>query len=235
LFPLLSVLLLLGIGFSRQSGEKEDSPKIEVKELKQMHQSIYPMWHKAYPSKDTTMLKELYPRLVEHFEKVKAADFPSGKPDRLARWNEEIQKVGEVLDRYLAGMQAHDQEQMLSAARDLHTHYENLHKITNPPLPEVEAFHSVLYYVYHDYLPGEDWRKINDSIDEFQQKMAALKAAELPEWMKRKENAFREAAGELDREVEKLADLKGSENHEAIANAIEDLHSAYVNLEHSLE
>jgi hypothetical protein len=219
------------------SCEKKEKTKTqtEISELKEMHHYIHPMWHDAYPAKDTKQLKALYPELEQQFDKLQNAPFPEEWEDKKMHWQEGVVQMESTLAEYKSAMDRDDQENLLLAARTLHDNFENLVMIINPPIPELDDFHKTLYHVYHDYLPNEDWENLKAAIPEFEKKVQALQQTKLPRWMAGKEDTFNSACDQLEGAVQKLSALKESDDAEAKAAAVEEVHEAYVKLQGSME
>ena len=225
---ILSLVLLSGL----YAGEEmKKSAKINIPELKQMHESIYPMWHKGYPDKNYELLKSIYPDLESQFQILNKADFPAEYPDRKMRWQEDLEKMESNLQDYKKAIDEQNHENLLAAARAVHDTFEGLVRIINPPIPELDQFHKVLYYVYHDYLPEQSWQKLNESIDQFQEAMNNLNNAKLPDWMSDDKAEFDTRRQNLAQAVAELAALKNSDNSDKIAQAVENVHTAYVGIE----
>jgi hypothetical protein len=225
---ILSLVLLSGL---YAGDEMKKSAKINIPELKQMHESIYPMWHKGYPDKNYELLKSIYPDLESQFQILNKADFPAEYPDRKMRWQEDLEKMESNLQDYKKAIDEQNHENLLAAARAVHDTFEGLVRIINPPIPELDQFHKVLYYVYHDYLPEQSWQKLNESIDQFQEAMNNLNNAKLPDWMSDDKAEFDTRRQNLAQAVAELAALKNSDNTDKIAQAVENVHTAYVGIE----
>ena len=221
------LFLILSINFIYADNENK---KVNIPELMEMHQYIHPMWHKGYPDKDYELLKSLYPDLLNQFKELEAAEFPMEWPDRQLHWRQALDKMESALQDYKKAIDENNNEFLLTAAEEVHSAFEGLMRIVNPPIPEVDAFHRVLYHVYHDYLPNKNWKAIDNSITQFQEKFMALQATELPKWMSDKNKEFKEAREELGKSVEMLAALKNSNDQKKIEAVIEQLHDAYVKL-----
>ena len=229
---ILSLVLLSGL---YAGDEMKKSAKINIPELKQMHESIYPMWYKGYPDKNYELLKSIYPDLESQFQILNKADFPAEYPDRKMRWQEDLEKMESNLQDYKKAIDEQNHENLLAAARAVHDTFEWLVRIINPPIPELDQFHKVLYYVYHDYLPEQNWQKLNESIDQFQDAMNNLNNAKLPDWMSDDKAEFDARRQNLAQAVAELAALKNSDNTDKIAQAVENVHTAYVGIEGILE
>ncbi len=228
---ILMVLICDTLAMQRQT----ESPRITIPAVKRMHEVIFPLWHKAYPAKNFELLKSLLPDIEKHFEALKQAEFPAGYPDRKQRWQEEISEMQNVIRSYKTAIDDGNTESLLISAEKLHTAYEKLIKVLNPPVPEVDAFHEVLYRVYHEYLPNKNWIKLNEAIPQFRERAAALKSAELPEWLADRKPDFDRAVNNLSRAVDELARLQANEDNKLVEEAVYKVHDAYENLDKILE
>jgi hypothetical protein len=225
---ILSLVLLAGL---YAGDEKKKSEKINIPELQQMHKSIYPMWHKGYPDKDYELLKSIYPDLKNQFQILNRVEFPAEYPDRKMHWQEGLEKMESKFQDYKTAIDEQNDDNLLIATRGVHDAFEGLVRIINPPIPELDQFHKVLYYAYHDYLPEQNWQKLNESIDQFQDAMNNLNNAKLPEWMRGDSEEFDTRRQNLAQAVAELAALKNSDNTDKIALAVENVHTAYVGIE----
>lgn len=234
LIVIFLVLFALVILSSCKQQEKTEA-KPQIAELEEMHHYIRPMWHDAYPAKDTEQLIAIYPDLQKQFQKLENSQFPEEWVDKKMHWKEGMDQMENTLHDYKTAMDQDDPEKLLLAARTLHDNFENLVMIINPPIPELDDFHKTLYHVYHDYLPNQDWKMLKASIPEFEKKAQVLKETELPSWMKGKEESFKSACEELQTAVDNLAKLKESDDGEALEAAVEEVHETYVKVQGSME
>ena len=86
--------------------------------------------------------------------------------------------------------------------------------------------------MYHYYLPDYNYQKISSSADTLKELAANLENAKLPNRLKDKDKAFRQAIKNL---REKVADLvrtvKSGNDRKAVSEAVEVMHSAYQDVE----
>lgn len=229
----MAALLIAASSYAENVSNKP--AKINIPELKQMHKLIHPMWHKGYPEKDYDLLKSLYPDLASQFKILTEVQFPAQYPDRKMHWTEGLEKMQIKLQQYQQAIKEQNNEKLLTAVRELHACFEGLVRIVHPPIPELDQFHQVLFHVYHDYLPNENWEKLDESIDQFEQKMTKLNEVNLPEWMTDKNDEFDRLRKDLNSAVEDLAKLKNSNKPAKINKAVERVHSAYKAIESIFE
>ncbi len=192
---LLSVSLIIFIGAA--CTEKEQAKKIEaasemhqsgamdetrssVPELRAFHEVIYQIWHKAWPAKDTQLLKELIPDIEEGFAKLSNATLPGILRDKQNDWSAGIKTIERIIASYKTAAAADQKTALLKAAEDLHTQFENLMRMVRPVLKEIDAFHQELYRLYHYYMPAYDLEKIRVSTAELINRMEPIKQAQLP-------------------------------------------------------
>jgi hypothetical protein len=100
-----------------------------------------------------------------------------------------------------------------------------------PVLREVDDFHKTLYVVYHKYLPDKDYARINESSGDMLTKAEAIAKATLPKRLESKSQAFGLAAQELLEAAKALTETAKSGQGEAIAAAVEVVHTKYQGLE----
>jgi hypothetical protein len=221
------VSLFLCICSFSSYAQKPAEAVAEVPELVSFHEVIYKIWHKAWPDKDITMLKDLQPAVEEGIAKVAAARLPGILREKKPAWEEGIEKLKNAGALYKAAAAAEDSNRLLSAAEELHSRFEILMRLTRPVLKELEDFHSSLYMLYHYYLPEYDIEKIRTSAEELKQKMQALNSAALPERLQSKNPDFMLARKKLGESVEAFNSIIGTGSEETIKKAIDDLHTNY--------
>ena len=116
---------------------------------------------------------------------------------------------------------------MLAAAETLHSRFEMLMRAIRPALTELDDFHSVLYMLYHHYLPQYELEKIRSSAAELKQKMKALDEVEVPASVKDRASDFQAARARLSASVDALQSSLSSNEEKIIKNAVETMHSDY--------
>jgi hypothetical protein len=202
-----------------------------VPALTAFHEVIYPIWHTAYPEKDVAMLKGLVPQVNELAANVYAAKLPGILRDKQAKYDAGLAELRRAVDAYNAAAKGADDKALLDAAEVLHAKYEALVRVLRPVLAEMDAFHKVLYVVYHTDLPAGDWAAVRAAAADLKAKAEAVAAAKLPARLQAKSGAFAEAAGELVRAAGALAGLGDGAGGAALEQAVQKLHGRYQDLE----
>lgn len=223
----LALVVFLGTQAVPQSQETEST----VPELTAFHEIIYPIWHTAYPDKDGSALRSYAPEVKSLAEKVYTAKLPGILHEKQAKWDQGLAELKKSVDAYLSAAAGTDDAVLLSAAEALHARYEMMVRIIRPVLKEVDDFHKILYVVYHSYLPEKNYEKIEQSCGDLILKAEAITKASLPKRLESKTEDFNTAAAELLESTKALAETAKSGQGEAIAAAVERMHTKYQSLE----
>jgi len=226
---LFVALNITGIAaYSQEPGETDAS----VPALSAFHEVIYKIWHEAWPKKNTALLQTLQPDVEKGIAAVASARLPGILRDKKAAWDEGVRNLRAAGADYKAATAAKDDAKLMAAAEVLHSRFEFLMRTIRPPLAELDAFHEVLYMLYHHYLPKFDRAQIRKSAVELKKKMEALNQAVLPESRKDKDPEFRRKRAQLAQSVAALDSVVQSAAEKAIKEAVEKVHSDYQALEH---
>jgi len=223
----LVALVLLAAALPALAQETEGT----VPELAAFHEVIYPIWHTAYPEKDIAMLKSLAPQVNELAAKIYAAKLPGILREKQAKYDAGLAEFRASVEAYAAAAQGADDKAMLDAAEVLHARYERLVRILMPVVKEMEAFHKVLYVVYHTDLPAKDWAAVRAAAPDLKAKAEAVTAAKLPARLESKQEAFAKASAELLKAADVLAGLGSGADGAAVEQAVQKLHGRYQDLE----
>ena len=210
---------------------KPEEIRAEVPALEAMHEVIMPMWHDAWPRKDTKALAAATPEIEKHLAAVQAARLPGILRDKQPAWDEGVRALASGVAAYTTAARADDGPALLAAAERVHMQYERLVRLVNPVVPEVDAFHQTLYVVYHYQMGRFALPDIAASAKELDAKMQALKKATLPDRMKAKAPAFDAARNDLALSVAALQTSVSGGAEARIKAAIEDVHVKYGALE----
>ena len=203
-----------------------------VPELSEFHEVIFKLWHEAWPKKDMAMLSSLLPEIEAGAAKIQKAVLPGILRDKKASWDAGVGKLSGIVADYRAAVGSRDLQKTLDAGERLHSQFEALVRIIRPALAEVDAFHQVLYRLYHYELPSFSLPAIQASAKDLKAKMSALDAAVLPGRLEAKKEAFEARRSDLGKAVGDLAALaQAGKDEKAIREAIETVHARYVSLE----
>lgn len=224
---ILCAAIPFGLAQKQKQAAKPPDAIARVPALDSFHEVIYQIWHEAWPNKNIAMLQKLAPEVEQGISSVAAAQLPGILREKKAVWEENVRKLQAIGSEYKAAAGADDPARLLTAAEKLHSQFEALARSIRPGLKEVDDFHSVLYMLYHHYLPANDIENIKSSAADLKQMMAALKSATLPERLKQKEQEFVAARANLAKSVEALETSILSNNEKAIKEAVSTLHTNF--------
>lgn len=236
-YILFTYLLLFAFIFFTPSLAQDAKPihsvetEAQIPILTEFHEVIFKLWHTAWPEKNTAMLVELLPEIKHFSDSIANVQLPGILRDKEKIWKENTAKLQEIVTEYAKNTAPVDTQKLLNAAEQLHTQYEKLVRITRPVLKEIDAFHQVLYMLYHHYLPGKNQQQIASSVAELKDKMAMLEKATLPDRLKKKEAVFIAARTALARSVKALDVSLAKDKPKEFSARVETMHSDYQALE----
>ena len=206
--------------------------KAEVPELTEFHEVIYQLWHDAWPKKDLAALSALLPGIEAGAAKVEKAVLPGILRDKKPAWDTNVKLLAEIVAQYRTAVEKKDLQPILDAGEVLHRQYEVLVRTIRPALKELDAFHQVLYALYHHDLQAWALPKIQADARELKEKMIALNKATLPQRMAPKQAAFDEKRKDLDSAVNGFGALaEAGQDEKTIRAAAEAVHAKYVALD----
>ncbi|MEW6335913.1 MAG: hypothetical protein ACOY3Y_14730 [Acidobacteriota bacterium] len=209
--------------------------KAEVPALADFHDVIFPLWHEAWPNKDVALMKELLPQAREGVGAIEKTELPGILRDKQAAWSKGVAALRESLAAYERAAAAGDQQALLDAVEQLHARYETLVRTVRPPMKEFDAYHQVLYQVFHKLMPAGDLDGLGAAAEEMAARCQVLAAAPLPKRFAPREASVRPALGELCARTEALREaLKGGEVAR-VNTAVGAVHDQYQAIEKLFE
>jgi hypothetical protein len=224
----LSGFLILSLMYcSISNAQRPADATARVPALDSFHEVIFKIWHEAWPQKNVSMLRQLVPEVEKGISSVASAQLPGILREKSAAWKEGVNRLQEEGSEYKAAAGANDDPRLLTAAERLHARFEALMRITRPALPELDEFHSVLYMLYHHYLPENDLKNIRLSAVELKQKMTALNSAKMPGNRKQHAPEFESARAKLSKSVDDFEASSRSNDQKLIKQNIETVHSNF--------
>lgn len=199
------------------------------------HEVIMPMWHTAYPAKDASALRKMAKDVEAGAATIVSAKLPAILREKEAAWAKALAEFKTAAEGYVKTASLTDDAGMLKAAEALHTTYEALGRTIRPVVPELDAFHKVLYVVQHTFLPEKDYKGIGGVSADLVAKAEALSKAKLPTRVAAKSDAFQKSATALVADAKALdAACKAGKSAE-IEKAADALHSRYQAIEKLFE
>jgi hypothetical protein len=213
-----------------------DETNGRIPELDGFHKPIYALWHEAWPAKDITKLKALFPDVEKAYTTLAAAKLPGILRDKQAKWDEKLQLLTQSVTAYRKAVEENNSEEILKSTEAVHMNYEQMVRVVRPALAELDAFHQQLYLLHHYYVPEKKSDLIISSADSLTKRMAALNMAELPKRLEAKKEQYSKARKNLDEAVSAFADgAKAKKGHEELAKLENAVHARYEVLEKVFE
>ncbi len=227
----LAFLLLGAAGLFAQQEAAERETESSVPELEAFHEVIYPIWHTAYPSKDTKALRGFVDQINTLAQKVYAAELPGILRDKAEKWKQGLAELRQAVDAYTAAARGTDDQALLNAAEALHAKFEVLARTIAPVTQEVDEFHKLLYIIYHKYLPDKNWTAIKSTGPELVGLAEAVTKATLPKRLEARADKHKAAAAALYQASKELALACQGSDTAALETAILKVHTKYQELE----
>jgi len=227
---LLILFLILSLSFP-VFAQHEHETSSDVPELTAFHEVIYQLWHTAWPEKNIDMLKSLLPDIQKGVEKINSVKLQGILRDKQAKWEEGLKKLNESVVAYKVAIEKGNQQAILDEAEKLHALYEGLVRVVKPMVKEVDAFHQVLYMLYHYYAPEYNYDKIKEAAAEMKVKMADVMKAQLSKRLEARTEKFDSARNELEQAVNELNNIVAKGKKDDIIKSVDKVHNKYQELE----
>jgi hypothetical protein len=104
-----------------------------------------------------------------------------------------------------------------------------------PVLAEMDAFHKILYVIYHRDVPEKKWDAVRNAAPDLRAKAEAITRAQLPKRQEAKAETFKAVAEELLKAAVELEGLGKDAGGSAIEKAVEKVHARYAALQNIFE
>ena len=199
----------------------------EVPALSNFHEVIMPLWHDAWPNKDLELMRKLMPQLKEHVATLQQAELPGILRDKREKWDAGVTEVATQTTTLETALTANQQQPALDAAEALHAGFEGLVGVVRPRMKELEAYHQVLYRIYHYDWPNRDLATLATHAGDMATACAPLATAAVPKRFEGKEAQLREGFATLCAATGELTAACGAKDEKVVAAAVEKVHTAY--------
>ena len=202
-----------------------------VPELVAFHEVIYPIWHTAFPARDYAALRGFLPEIEAGVAKINAAVLPGILREKKLAWESGLDDFNKAVAAYKTAVTGTDDQALLDAAERLHMRYEMLIRAIRPVAREVDAYHKVLYVVFHKYLPEKKYADICAVAPDMVMKAEAITKATLSPRLAARTEAFQAAAARLLAETQALEAAGKACLEKDIVPLVGTVHAAYQALE----
>jgi hypothetical protein len=232
---IIAICILAGSTIKANAEKVEPQATTKVPALDSLHESIYILWHNAYPNKDYALIKNIMPELSVSVSKLSQSALPDILHTKKTKWDNEIKNLQNNLSALQKAVKEDNKESMLKTVESLHSSYEKLVRVIRPALAELESFHEELYKLYHSYMPNNDIEKIKTIIPTMKTKIGLLKQAKLSQNLADRKSKFDESVARLDSSLNELENIIKTNSKEKIQSAVEKLHSDYQSIDTLLQ
>ncbi len=223
---LVMLLVATGVAVSQTAAPTHETSS-EVPALTAFHEVIYPLWHEAWPNKNLSLMRELLPQVEKGVAEIQSAELPGILRDKKSAWQEGVAALASAAGKMKTALDAGQEQAALDAVEDLHARFEQLARVTHPVMKELDAYHVVLYDIYHKLLPAKDFAKIAVASKELDTRCATLAAAQVPRRFTAKEAELKKGFSSLCEATATLTAATGGADTAAIVAAVETVHGQY--------
>jgi len=236
----LITFILCFLAGSTMSYAQDHSAEISssVPELANFHKIIFPLWHKAYPAKDTATIRSFVPAIKENMVKMNAAKLPGILREKEGLWKSELVKFNAVAESYYKACDEKNMDAMLLAAEKFHSAYEGMNRVVKPFVKEMDAYHKTLYVIYHKMLPENKFDEVAAVMDQLIAEADAVTKYPQDKLTRRlKDNTpkYYTISKELYDATVSVKEVLAGKNAEKSKAAIENMHKVYQKLESIFE
>ncbi len=202
-----------------------------IPEVREFHEVIYVLWHKGYPEKDYALIKSKNPEVTKFAGELPGYPLPGILRDRKEKWDKAVQAFVSSAAVFSDAVMKDETDKLLDATEQLHADYEGLVRTLRPVMKELDAYHVVLYKIYHKYMPDKKWDELREASLQLSQKCGDLVKAAVPAKLKEKIAQFEKNRKGLCDATDNLAALSKRKDTKAIEKAVRDVHAKYQILE----
>ncbi len=213
----------------RAQGNKTtvDETSSSIPKLSEFHEVIYVLWHTAYPQKDYELIKKHQPDVAQFAEELPSISLPGILRDKKEKWDTAAKNFIKASGDLASAVNNNDSEKMLSATEAVHSAYEGLVRAIKPLMKELDAYHVVLYKIYHKHMPDFMMDELQKASEELKEKCHDLMKAKLPKRLEKKAAQFEKARTVLCAATDKLVEIAEGKDKISVKNAVDDVHAKY--------
>jgi hypothetical protein len=170
--------------------------------------------------------------LTQKLDKIKAAEVPvrlAESADKVTSQVDALSTSLEVLTSAITQPElAEIDTTILTQFAAVRTNFAKLGSLLRVKIPELSAFHDVLYVAWHDYYANDAIDSIKAIVPQFKEKAAALDNVQWPGALQDDLDAIKMKVKDLQQSVADLEAACQGDDTEAIKKAVEVLHEKYI-------
>jgi hypothetical protein len=226
-------------GFS-QTEKKEQAKPEEVLStseiLSEFHELLVSLWHEALPNNDWKTIRETVPAMQEKASLLmKTSPEKNICTERKEDFEVRRKNLYDAVENLAFASKENDPEKIRKASGEVHTAYVEMASFLAPKIEELENFHQILAFLWHEALPKKDFKAIRDSSSVVNQRMDALAAGKLPQRYSVLEKEFNLKREELKESEDKFSAACRKKNNQNLEKALVAMHNRYHQLEDVLK
>ena len=225
--------------FSQIEKSKEAKPEEVLSTsqiLSQFHEILVSLWHEALPNNDWKTIRETVPAMQEKTNLLmKTSQKKNICTERKENFEARRKNLYDAVENLNIASPGEDKEKIKKSLDDVHTAYVQLASFLAPKMEELENFHQVLSFLWHEALPKKDFKAIRDSSNIVNQRMDALLAGKLPQRYSALKKEFNLKREELKKSEEKFLAACKKKNNQNLEKALVEMHNRYHQLEDVLK
>jgi hypothetical protein len=230
--PRTIIVATMLVGLLAVAGHAEQMPapgetSSQVPALFAFHDVIAPLWHDAWPNKNLAMMRELEPEVEKGVQAIKTAELPGILRDKQEAWTQGVTALAAAATKMKAALAAKEEQQALDAVEELHSRFEQLVRVIRPAMKELDAYHQVLYDIYHKLMPVKDLATLKPATEELVARCASLGAAPVPKRFASKEVELKKSFAALCDATAELKTVATGSDAAAATIAVEKVHTQY--------
>ncbi|MGB2698161.1 MAG: hypothetical protein WBD28_09945 [Candidatus Zixiibacteriota bacterium] len=239
LFLSFSSIFLTGCG-TKTDDKEEQPPVTEMKKptvtgIREFHEVLYPVWHDYFPQGDFQAILDAIPEFKKATKVLTEAELPQFYHNVKDDFESKRENLALSVDKMESVARTGDDKELAEAVEDMHTAFEQMARILAPRIKELEEFHLVLYPLWHQAMPNEDYQAIKSAIPSLESKMDALMSAQLSQRFSGIQPEFVEKREALRLAVDELAEVCRNNDEDNIIQKLTQMHQAYMELDQVFE
>jgi hypothetical protein len=199
--------------------------------LKEFHNVLRSVWHTHIPNGDYKTIREMMPSFQENLKKVMDAEVPDFYQHIKPQYDVARQNLATAVARMDSIARGGSDSLLALAVEETHSAFEQAARVLAPRMKEIEKFHLVLYPLWHQALPKEDYHAIKAAMPELKAKMDTLITADIPESYQHIKEKIGEKREALKVSVDNLVAVCSSGKDEDIKTKLTEMHRHFMALD----
>ncbi len=236
---LISSIFLAGCGKDAETEKKQalatQMKRPQVQGIKEFHEVLYPVWHSYLPEGNFQSIRNAIPEFKKATEMLMETELPQYYHTVKDDFENKKQNLALAVEKLDSVSQTGDDKQLPKAIEDMHTAFEQMARVLAPRIRELDEFHLVLYPLWHEALPNQDYQAVKTAIPPLEKRLNDLMRAQLPQQFKGIEPQFIEKREALRKAVEELALACRENKDKNILDKLTQMHQAYLELDKVFE